>query len=350
MELILTPKQQKFCDEYLIDLNATKAALRAGYSGSTALSGALMRIPKIAYYLQQRTEEVSRKAKINHEMLLTELSKIAFGNMRNYYHSDGTMKGVHELTDDEAAALWCMKITDGKDGQTSFIRLNNKLSALEKIARHLRFYDMEEEEPEKEYVFLDSAKLDDDDTFDDELFEDEENEDDDDYYDEDADEYYPWDTECKVAVAQARAACKARRGDSPEVGSSESEEFGESLESEDDDEWADPAPVKYHPLPAPQYLTNETSAILLKPNCPPLGEGWQTVRKIPEGMDPTECNKAWKVTLKQWKQGVDFEESAESGDQEPATPQPAFVSGGLTGRLVDEATRKERKEQAKCWR
>jgi len=104
----LTPKQQKFCDEYLTDLNATRAALRAGYSVSTALNGQLMQLPKIRCYLQQRTGEASRKAQINHEMVLAELGKIAFANMRNYYHNDGSLKAAQELTDDEAAALWCV--------------------------------------------------------------------------------------------------------------------------------------------------------------------------------------------------------------------------------------------------
>ncbi|WP_175404123.1 terminase small subunit [Mucilaginibacter sp. PPCGB 2223] len=216
--IILTPKQQKFCDEYLIDMNATKAALRAGYSAGTALNGQLMQIPKIRYYLQQRTEEVSRKTQISHEQVLAELGKIAFANMRNYYHSDGRLKGAHELTDDEAAALWCMKVTDGKDGQSSFIRLASKLSALEKIARHLRFYEPEEQQPEKVFVYLDPKTLDNYDTFDDELFNrlDYENA----YYDADHKDYYHWDTECKVAVAQARAACRLRRAEvvSPEPG------------------------------------------------------------------------------------------------------------------------------------
>jgi len=173
----LTPKQQKFCDEYLTDMNATRAALRAGYSASTALSGALMRIPKIAAYLQQHRETASREAQISHQRVLAELGKIAFSNMGNYYHKDGTMKGVHELTADEAAALWCMKITEGEHGQTSFIRLNNKLSALEKIARHLGFYNVEEaEEPEKEYVVIDKDELTDDDYFEDDSFDEEEEE------------------------------------------------------------------------------------------------------------------------------------------------------------------------------
>jgi hypothetical protein len=173
----LTPKQQKFCDEYLIDLNATRAALRAGYSASTALSGALMRIPKIAAYLQQRKETASREAQITHQMVLAELGKIAFSNMANYYHQDGTMKGVHELTADEAAALWCLKATEGENGQSTFIRLNNKLSALEKIARHLGFYHIEEaEEPEREYVIIDKDELTDDDLFEDDSFDEEEEE------------------------------------------------------------------------------------------------------------------------------------------------------------------------------
>ena len=172
-------------------MNATRAALRAGYSASTALNGQLMQLPKIRCYLQQRTGEVSRKARINQEMVLAELGKIAFSNMRNYYHSDGSLKGVHELTDDEAAALWCLKVTDGESGQSAFIRLNNKLSALEKIARHLGFYQAEAaEEREKEYVVIDKEVLTDDDRFDDDSF-DEEEEEEEEEWDEYAEETEP---------------------------------------------------------------------------------------------------------------------------------------------------------------
>jgi len=191
---VLTPKQQKFCDEYLIDLNATRAALRAGYSASTALSGALMRLPKIAAYLQERTATASREAGITQQMVLAELGKIAFGNMANYYHSDGRLKGVHELTADEAAALWCMKITDSKEGQTTFIRLNNKLSALEKIAKHLGFYYAEPDAQQKEYVIVEKDKLTEDDLFDDEELAREQEDAEDDWDDEDDD----WDAEIET--------------------------------------------------------------------------------------------------------------------------------------------------------
>ena len=48
----LTIKQQLFCDEYLKDMNATRAALRAGYSAETAMNGSLMRKPKIKAHLE----------------------------------------------------------------------------------------------------------------------------------------------------------------------------------------------------------------------------------------------------------------------------------------------------------
>ena len=171
--LALTPKQQRFCDEYLIGLNATKAALRAGYSASTALNGKLMTLPKIKNYLQQRTEQASSQLQVTHQMILAELSKIAFANMGNYFDADGKVKPMNALTDDAKAALWNFSVSDNGEECTVKIRLNNKLSALEKIAKYLKFYEAEAPQPEKEYVYLDKEDLEEDDLFDDESFDEE---------------------------------------------------------------------------------------------------------------------------------------------------------------------------------
>jgi len=133
----LTPKQQLFCDEYLVDMNATRAALRAGYSKSTALNGQLMTMPKIELYLKQRTQEKAKKLQVDHEMVLAELTKIAFANMGDYFGADGKLKPMHEIADDKKAALWNMRVSEDKNGPTVHIRLNNKLTALEKIGRHI---------------------------------------------------------------------------------------------------------------------------------------------------------------------------------------------------------------------
>jgi hypothetical protein len=160
--VLLTPKQQAFCDEYLVDRNATAAALRAGYARSIALNGYLMTIPKIKQYLKNHSEAAAEKAQVSHDMILRELCKIAFGNMRDYFLPEGGLKPAHELTDDQAAALWSTSITDsGSGGGTQTItkiRMYNKLTALDKIAKHLNFYQPGEQRPEKEYVYLDKAK------------------------------------------------------------------------------------------------------------------------------------------------------------------------------------------------
>jgi phage terminase small subunit len=161
----LTPKQRKFCDEYLIDMNASRAALRAGYSASTALNGSLMAMPKIKLYLQQQTEEIAQKVQVNSDMVLRELCKIAFGNMGNYFLPDGKLKPMHQLTDDEKAALWNVTVNDVGEMK---IRMYNKLSALDKIAKYLNFYKPEEKKPEIRYVYLDKDDMTEDDWFDDE--------------------------------------------------------------------------------------------------------------------------------------------------------------------------------------
>jgi phage terminase small subunit len=163
LAVFLTPKQRAFCDEYMIDRNATAAALRAGYSQSIALNGYLMTIPKIKQCLQSRCQEAADKAQVTHDMVLRELCKIAFGNMRDYFLDDGGLKPIHALTEDQAAALWSTSVTEKGDGANSVattkIRMYSKLAALDKIAKHLNFYGPEKKETEKEYIYLDNDML-----------------------------------------------------------------------------------------------------------------------------------------------------------------------------------------------
>lgn len=160
----LTPKQQLFCDEYLTDMNATRAALRAGYSEATALNGALMRLPKIQWHLEQRAKDMKQKVPVSPEMLLAELSKIAFGNMGNYLEADGRLKPLNAISDDDKAALWHFKTNN--DGTVN-LKMHNKLAAIEKIARLLRFYEAKVAVPQPTYVYLDKKDICADDRFED---------------------------------------------------------------------------------------------------------------------------------------------------------------------------------------
>jgi phage terminase small subunit len=146
----LTPKQLIFFEEYLTDMNATRAALAAGYSKSTALNGQLMAMPKIAAYLDSRMEKIQEKFEVDHDMIhgmiFDELAKIAFANMGSYFDSDGKLKPMDELTDDDKAALHNLKQTDHADGSTTLqINLCNKMTALERLARYTGFYKQKPE-------------------------------------------------------------------------------------------------------------------------------------------------------------------------------------------------------------
>lgn len=75
----LTPKQQRFVEEYLIDLNATQAAIRSGYSEKTAAAiGAENLIkPNIAKAIQEAQESLSNKTQLTVDMVVNGLLKEA---------------------------------------------------------------------------------------------------------------------------------------------------------------------------------------------------------------------------------------------------------------------------------
>lgn len=132
-------------------MNANAAALRAGYSKATASTGQLMREPKIAAYLEGRTKEVRQKLQVDHEAIVAELAKMAFANLGDYFGADGKLKPMNEMTRDEKAALWNLKVTDHKDGSSTVqLRLCSKLSAIEKLAKHTGFYKAAEKKAEQE--------------------------------------------------------------------------------------------------------------------------------------------------------------------------------------------------------
>lgn len=82
----LTEKQKRFCDEYLIDLNATQAAIRAGYSpkGMNKRVTRMMANEGIMNYIQQHMKDREKRTEITQDKVLKELAAIAFSNGSNY--------------------------------------------------------------------------------------------------------------------------------------------------------------------------------------------------------------------------------------------------------------------------
>jgi len=142
----LTEKQRRFVDEYLIDLNATQAAIRAGYSVKTADKQGyqLLEKTRVAEAISEKMAERSRRTGVNQDRVVMELAKIAFVNAADVIDSDdATIKAG--ATADDTAAIQSVKVkvipTKEGEGVEREIRLNDKLKALELLGKHLGMWN-----------------------------------------------------------------------------------------------------------------------------------------------------------------------------------------------------------------
>lgn len=145
----LTPQQRRYVEEYLIDnTNQRQAAIRAGYSLENAVNHAsrLMRMPKIREAIEDGQKERAAKMGVTQDRVLQELALVAFANLKDVItqNEDGdTTINMHGLSREVAAALGEVSITT-KGGRvktkTAKVRLSDKLSALEKLGKHLGMF------------------------------------------------------------------------------------------------------------------------------------------------------------------------------------------------------------------
>lgn len=79
----MTDKQRRFAEEYLVDLNATQAAIRAGYSGRTARSIGKENLtkPDIQQYISARQAEARARVEVTQEEILLQLKKIGLSDV-----------------------------------------------------------------------------------------------------------------------------------------------------------------------------------------------------------------------------------------------------------------------------
>jgi phage terminase small subunit len=146
----LTLKQQRFVAEYCIDLNATAAYSRAGYAarGNSAEAAAsrLLSNVKVQHAIQERERELLSKCEATSENLLREASALAFSDIRKLFNPDGSPKSIHELDDETAAAISSIEVGqiisgDNVTGRMCKIKLWDKNSAQERLFKHLRLFD-----------------------------------------------------------------------------------------------------------------------------------------------------------------------------------------------------------------
>jgi len=142
----LNQRQQRFILEYLIDLNATHAAIRAGYSPKTArfIAAENLTKPNIQKFIKEAQDELARKAGITAEKVIAELAKIGFANMMDFVQitKDGDpFIDLSELTREQAAALSEATVEEDKLGNKRVkIKLHDKQAALVNLGKHLGLF------------------------------------------------------------------------------------------------------------------------------------------------------------------------------------------------------------------
>lgn len=141
----LTPKQARFVSEYLVDLNATQAAIRAGYSARTAAEQGFENLtkPQIADAIAVHQKAREARTGVTADRVISELARIAFGNQRAVmtWGADGvSLRESTELTDDEAALVSEVAETVSAAGNGLKLKTHDKVKALELLGKHLGMF------------------------------------------------------------------------------------------------------------------------------------------------------------------------------------------------------------------
>ena len=147
--MALNKKQKRFAEEYLIDLNATQAAIRAGYSEKTSYSQGhdLLKKPEIAEAIKTLKKERSERTKVDADWLLNRLAQEAEADIADLYHENGSLLPISQWP-----AIWRKGLVagldvhqeyfyeDGKkipDGVTMKVKLSDRVKRLELIGKHV---------------------------------------------------------------------------------------------------------------------------------------------------------------------------------------------------------------------
>lgn len=150
----LNNQEQRFVNEYLIDLDVPRAAIAAGYSKHIARGTAYTWVcsgdnnskPHVYQAIKKRLDVIHKGQEVTQERVLKEYARIGFLDTRKLYDEDGQLKNIHDLDDDTAAAVVGIEVDEIKAGQattakTKRVKLADKKGALDSMARTLSMFN-----------------------------------------------------------------------------------------------------------------------------------------------------------------------------------------------------------------
>lgn len=147
----LTNKQTMWCHEYLVDLNATQAAIRAGYSEDAAKQQGYENLakPYLKAKIQSMMDLRAERLEITADKVLVELAKIGFADVREIFGDGEELLTPSQFNDNIAAAVQSIevvtKVSEDKDGKKTVdyvhkIKMNDKKAALECLGKNLKLF------------------------------------------------------------------------------------------------------------------------------------------------------------------------------------------------------------------
>ncbi|QQX91325.1 terminase small subunit [Gluconobacter sphaericus] len=151
----LNEKQARFVEEYLVDLNAAQAAIRAGYSQKTARTQGqrLLTNADIQDAVSEAQKSRSARTQITQDRVIQEIARLGLSDVRKLFDDGGRLFQPHEWDDDTAAAVASIEVDQrkepGEDGErytVTKIKAWDKNAALEKLCKHLGLYERDNEQ------------------------------------------------------------------------------------------------------------------------------------------------------------------------------------------------------------
>lgn len=157
----LTENQEEFCQQFIIDLDAAKAAKRAEYAHPQVAGCKLMKIEKVQKRIMELKRDRMHRTMISQDEVLIQWADIGLFDIRELYHEDGRMKLPHELSATAAQVVASAKVKQVKkrtyhsgdeDDEVTEVyidevveyKLNDKHTALTNLAKHLGILDKDD--------------------------------------------------------------------------------------------------------------------------------------------------------------------------------------------------------------
>lgn len=158
----MTPKQQRFVDEFLIDLNGTQAAIRAGYSKRSAnrIASETLTKPDIQAAIADAQRKRSHRTAVTQDAVLQRLASIAFFDICLLFDDSWNLLPATKFPPQAAAAIANLEVIKARGRMAGGlkVRLHDKVRALELLAKHLGLFK-EQPAPPSTGLSIDVSQL-----------------------------------------------------------------------------------------------------------------------------------------------------------------------------------------------